>query len=141
MNRRSQWLLNVLGWDGLLPAIVVAAPSLVALIFPGRQGALELTFVVVPIAAFLIRMVNGSSRYSRGEFCRWQALLFGVAIFFLVGLDAALIMFHLINGGVGVDAWLMLGGLYAVYLVMMAIALYPLRQEGEMSNFNQFQAS
>jgi hypothetical protein len=129
VNRYYQWLLNILGWDGLLPVAVVAAPNLVALLFPGRQGALELTFVVVPIAAFLIRMANGVNRLRRGEFYFWQALLFGVAIFFLVGLDAALIMFHLINGGVGVGAWCALGGLYLVYLTMMAIALFPWRLE------------
>lgn len=130
MNRYSDWILSVLCWDGLLPLAVVASPTIVAFLLPGRQGALELTFVVVPITAFLSRAWNGRRRFLRGDMFVWQVVIFGFAILLLVLLDAMLIMFHLINvGRVPAEAYYTWACLFFVYLTLMGIALFPAREE------------
>lgn len=130
MNRYSNWIMSLACWDGLLPLAVVASPAVVASIFPGRQGALELTFILVPITAFLLRAWNGRRRFLRGDMFIWQAVVFAIAISLLVLLDAMLIMFHIVNvGRVPVEAYYAWACLFFVYLTLMGVALFPARFE------------
>lgn len=55
----SIWAQRVLGWDGLLPAIVWGLSALAASIFPGNRGLLESLTLFLPIVAFLIRLRVG----------------------------------------------------------------------------------
>ena len=127
MNKFRQWALNIFCWDGVLPLVVCVAPLVVKLLFPARQGVSELTFIVIPVMAFMIRYVHGRKYRRPGEFLIWQTVLFFVAIFLLFVLDAALAMMHLVQNGAPLDAWATWGALYGVYLLIMAVAIYPTR--------------
>jgi hypothetical protein len=129
MNRYGDWLLNVFYWDGLLPLGVLLSPKFVKILLPGRQGALELTFVIVPITAFLLRAWNGRSRWLRGDILNWQAILFSIAILILVFLDAMLVMLYIVNDKPPMEAYWLWAGMYLIYLAFMAIALFPVRRQ------------
>lgn len=133
MNRYSNWFWTVLCWDGLLPVTVIAAPHLVSLLLPRRPGALEMTFVVVPIVAFLIRASHGAKLLRGGNMHVWQIVVFGLAIFLLFVLDAMFIMIYMVKNGVPIAAWYTLAVLYLIYLAMMATALFPVRHGNQES--------
>jgi hypothetical protein len=95
------------------------------MLLPGRFGALEITFVVVPIVAFFIRAWHGRNRLLTRQMLVWQGVVFGLAIFLLFVLDAMLIMMQLVKNGVPIGAWHSVAALYLVYLMMMAVAFFP----------------
>ncbi len=137
------WFFQVLGWDGFLPAGLAIAPYLIHLIFPGRRGAVELAAVILPIAAFLTRMVVGS-RHIGANHCgpvvrTIQYLVFYVGIFMLVLFDAFLVLVHIMPGGLqGVtpgDA-AGLGFVVTVYLTFMTVAMYPGRVDVNVEDWD-----
>jgi hypothetical protein len=96
-------------------------------LFPEKQGALELTFVIVPVTAFIVRYMIGRKRFQNGEMYAWQLAVFFLAILLLVVFDAMLIMFTLVKNGVPIEAWLTWLVIYLLYLTLMAVAQFPAR--------------
>jgi hypothetical protein len=132
----GSWLLRVAGWDGLLPAYVVLAPTAVELLIPNNPGAVELTAVVLPIAAFVVRY-NAGKRHIASHNCSRviraaQFCVFCVGIALLVLIDAVLMLSHLMPQGALFAAredrivWAVL---FSVYVTAMTIAMYPGRAE------------
>jgi hypothetical protein len=119
----------MLWWDGALPLSVMIIPALIRFLFANRQGFLEITFVVIPVVAFLIRMASGMSRFRSQQMYWWQLTFFFVAIFLLCVLDALLVLHALIQGPPPAGFWLVCLTIYAIYLAIIAIAMYPLRIE------------
>lgn len=126
-QRIRGWALSLLCWDGLLPLAVIAAPKVVQFAMPMRQGALEITFVVVPVAAFVLRFVNGHMRFQSGQMYLWQLAVFYLAIFLLFIIDAMLTMAQMVNGPVTSETVQCLCAMYLIYLVLIAVALFPAR--------------
>jgi hypothetical protein len=126
------WAVSIFCWDGILPLTVAMVPKLIAKLFQGAPRSLEVTFVAVPIAALLLRYVNGRKKFRTGQMFRWQAVAFGIAVLLLFVFDAMLVMISLIPNQavprpVPRDAYLTCVGVYLIYLPFIAMALFPLR--------------
>jgi hypothetical protein len=124
-QRYIDWLVNLFCWDGLLPFAVITAPKFVRFMLPMRPGALELTFVVVPITAFVMRYLNGRMRFQSGQMYLWQLFVFFLAIFVLFVLVALLILWQMVNARKAAPDVLFLCAMYLSYVTLIAIALFP----------------
>ena len=129
------WLLRVLKWDGILPVCIVLIPSVIALLVPNRRGAIEMTAVIVPIAAFFIRFRAGKRHIESnncGETMKvYQLCVFSLAIVALMLVDAFIVLSHVMpqrGGFVTTEDLLTLGIPIAIYLSLMAFAMYPGRR-------------
>jgi hypothetical protein len=130
--RYRRWLLTILCWDSMLPVFVAVAPLGVRLAFPNSRGAIEITAVALPVAAFVARLVAGR-RHIASNRCHpalrtFQYAAFLVAIVLLGLIDCVLILAHLMPRGELFAAredrvvWCVL---VSVYLLTMAFALFP----------------
>jgi mRNA-degrading endonuclease RelE of RelBE toxin-antitoxin system len=63
--RRRDWLFSVIGWDGCLPVLVAASPTLLSSILPQRDLAELTAMIVVPIIAALLRAHHGRRQFER----------------------------------------------------------------------------
>jgi len=133
MARRQKtiafWLRNVIAWDGFLPVCVALFPIVLGLLMPGVPDALAVAAVVVPIVALIIRFHVGKRHIESNScgtaFRALQYIVFAIGILLLTCIESILI-------AVGLNALLpndqdknITGVLVIVYLVAMAIAMYP----------------
>lgn len=134
------WLIKLVAWDGFVPLIVLLLPSVVEELFPNRRGAMELTALTVPIAAFFIRFVVGK-RHIYANDCTdvvrcMQLVALCLAILLLVLIDTLIILANLMPKGAmfatPVD-WLVWAVLIGVYGICMAFAMFPGRTVQETS--------
>ncbi len=125
--RLREWAISVSCWDGALPLAVIAIPKGVSILFANRQGAMLLTCIYVPIVAFVIRYLNGISRYRNRQMYIWQLLLFFIAILLLFALDALLVLSIMVQNGMPDNFWAILLTMFGVYVAIMAIAMFPAR--------------
>jgi hypothetical protein len=131
----KSWLLRLFTWDGVLPVCIVLIPSVIGLIIPNRRGAIEMSSVIVPIAAFLIRFRAGKRHIESnncGEIMKiFQLCVFSIAILALVLVDAFIMLSHVMprrGKFVTIDDLLALLIPIAFYLSLMAFAMYPGRR-------------
>src|SRR5262245_17987002 len=75
VNPYVDWAWSVICWDGVVPFVLVAVPSLAALLFPRIDALLVVINVFLPIFAFFIRLAVGNQRFARGHQYGWQAVL------------------------------------------------------------------
>lgn len=131
--RYRVWALRVLAWDALLPVCVTFLPLAIKGLFPNQRGALELTAVILPIAAFFARFRAGR-RHIRANLCasrvqRFQLVVFCLGILPLVLIDCAVILSELMPAGAFAAAdYMALGIAVSFYLTAMIIAMYPGRE-------------
>jgi hypothetical protein len=129
------WALRVLAWDAVLPLCVALLPMGVELLFPNHRPAIELTAVILPIAAFPLRawagihhIMHGNSSYRLRIL---QLCAFCLGILPLALLDSVLILSHLMpvrafdNGGGRMV--LILSAI--IYVFLMALSMHPGRAE------------
>lgn len=138
------WLRRVLAWDGLLPVGVVLLPYIVQTFFPNRRAIMEVTAVLLPVAAFFLRVGNGRRQIASNQCSkvirRLQYSAFCLGILPLVLIDCVLILSHLMPPGALFQArsdlivWMMLAG---IYLASMVIAMYP----GQTLSDNEWDSS
>jgi hypothetical protein len=130
------WLLKLIAWDGALPIFIILVPTFVDLLFPNRRGAIEAAAVMVPIAAFFLRFFVGK-RHINSNRCgrvirKLQLVALCIGIFVLLMIDSLLILAHEMNRKAmfvaGADL-IPLSIPFAIYLTLMAIALYPGKPE------------
>jgi hypothetical protein len=133
-ERYWKWALNLLLWDGMLPVAVLAIPQVVSLLHNQRLS--ELTFLFVPVVAFVIRYLHGMRRFRRRVMRIWQLPVFFVAIFVLFVLDSLLVLCSLIKDAPPAGFWWLCLAIYLAYLGMMAIAFFP-RQAGTQTETTQ----
>jgi hypothetical protein len=141
VNYRS-WLLRILTWDTVLPVAVVFIPNGIALLFPNRRGILEVTSVVLPVGAFLLRLVAGKRQIALNRCSeivrKFQFCIFFLGILPLVLIDCVVILSHLMPDGAlfatNTDrlVWTVL---IAIYLVSMAVAMYPGSARAETNQY------
>jgi len=128
----GSWLLRLFTWDGVLPASVWSAPFLVEWLVPNNRGAIEATGMILPAAAFLIRLQvgrryiasNGFGPVMRG----FQVGVFCLGLFVLVVIDAVMVLSHVMPKGEAFRTTadcIVWAALYATYLTSMAVAMYP----------------
>lgn len=128
----GKWLFRVGSWDGLLPIFVFSFPSVVGLLLPDNRGAMEITAVALPIAAFFLRFRAGRRHIAQNH-CSTvvrglQMVIFCLGLMILLLIDAVLILAHLMPEGelfatrTDLIVW---GILFGTYLVVMTVAMYP----------------
>ncbi len=128
-TRIVSWLLQLIAWDGILPAAVWTIPFLFTLAFPNNRGLIEITAIVVPISALLIRFHVGRTRI-RTNYCgEWMrrlqtmALCVGILAFLLI--DAFIVLSHLVPEQAEETTKFAAMFYLGFYIPLMAIALYP----------------
>jgi hypothetical protein len=127
------WLLRLLSWDGLLPLCIAVAPNGVKLLFPNQPEAIAAAAVLLPIAAFLLR-VRAGTRHIASNHCSkgvrfLQYCVFALGITPLIMIDCFIVLDHVQPGGLFAirtpEDRLFLAILITFYLTTMAIAMYP----------------
>lgn len=124
-NRWIEWLKTLARWDGALPLAIGATAPVMNLLFPRHPEVGTLVAVFLPIAGFFIRLSIGNQYFQSHSHFIWQRALFIVAVFWLVIIDATLILFSLMPDGILRRDWNVWFMMYATYLAAMALALYP----------------
>jgi hypothetical protein len=126
------WSGRILGWDGLLPAIVLLASMAVALFFPKNQGVQSVALLALPIAAFLWRAYVGHRQIYTNRCGRWvrrgQRVALGFALLLFVAFDFIFVLLQFVPKGQrqlppeDVPIW---AGLAVAYFALVAFAMYP----------------
>jgi hypothetical protein len=119
-----EWALSLISWDGILPIAVLATPNLMRLLLPNLNPVLAFMAVFGPVIALSIRFVIGWGRMRSGRAYVWQLIVFTVAISSLF-LCEAFILNDQFGGGPKIADPPALLVMFLVYLIMMAIALFP----------------
>ena len=128
----SNWILRLITWDGLLPAIVWVVPYIVSSIFPNTPGVIWVLGVLLPIAAFFIRYQAGrrfiSTNHCGNVMRIFQVIVFCFAILIIVLIDAAIVLSHAAGAGVrimGEENVIVIIVSFAIYFLSMAFSMYP----------------
>lgn len=127
------WLLAVAIWDGLLPVAIVLLPMLIQLAVPNRREPIEVIAIVVPMAAFFVRMWVGAQRIRSNYCARWfqiiQFIGFVLGLFILVLLDAVVILSHIMPpGAFALSDYKIFAVMFGTYYLLMLFAMYPGRE-------------
>jgi hypothetical protein len=128
----GSWALRVIAWDAVLAACIAFLPLGVKLLFPDRRGVMEVTAVILPIVAFLLRFRAGK-RHVASNHCskavrRFQLGVFCLGILPLALVDCVIILSDLMPKGALFASeedrtiWAIL---LSIYLGSMIIAMYP----------------
>jgi hypothetical protein len=135
MGRRrlefGRWFFRLFSCDGLLPVVIVLIPGAIVLAMPGWRGLVELTAIALPIAAFGVRVHVGRRQIGSNACPRWfrglQFAAFGAGLLILLLLDAFSILSWIMPpvDPLSAEDFLIFGVFAAVYLVLMAVAMYP----------------
>lgn len=139
------WFLRLLGWDIVLTAVVAIVPVVVQLVFPGNPDAIDFIAVPLPILAFLLRACSGWYHIQANgcdiEMRQQQTSAFMLALVMLGTFDTMMIMSHIIPapGPLAQIDYFIYGGLFLLYLGLMACAMYPgrVKRADEWENFNR----
>jgi hypothetical protein len=123
----KEWALNLICWDGPLPAAIIVLPMTVSLLFPKQEALIIFTNIAVPITAFFIRAAAADRHFKEGVQYGWQQVLFLCSIFFLVFVDALAIVLQNVADPVAISEWLFLLAMYLVYLPLIGLSLFPFR--------------
>ncbi len=126
------WISRVFRWDGLLPIAILLIPLALRLLFPNQRWAIELASVVLPIGGFAIRLLVGyhfiNTNHCNKSFQILQAWLLVAGLAMMTLLDCVIILSVLMpKGALAMNAFdiAMSAGLYALYLLLMIVAMYP----------------
>jgi hypothetical protein len=137
------WFIRVISWDAILPFCLLVAPTLIEFCFPNRRGVMEVTAVTLPVAAFLLR-IRAGWRHITTNRCsdivqHFQFFVFCIGILPLVLLDCFMILSHLMpQGAVATQGDLVvLASVFAVYLMIMAVAMYPGRSISSPADWDE----
>jgi hypothetical protein len=125
------WFLRLLGWDIVLTAFVAIVPVVFTLVLPGNANAIEMIAVPLPIGAFILRACSGW-RHIQANGCdiemrQQQTSAFMLALVMLVVFDTMMILSHIMPAPAPLAQidYFIYGGLFLLYLGMMAYAMYP----------------
>jgi Gpi18-like mannosyltransferase len=129
----AAWLFRLFTWDGVLPTCMMFLPAVIEQLWPNR-GAIETATVVLPIVFFFVRIVVGcrhiDANHCSPGFQRVQAWALVLGVFILVFLDAVMILSNVIpRGAVNLDDVVFVAIIVSIYLVPMAVAMYPGRSK------------
>jgi hypothetical protein len=127
-----EWVIRIVKWDGILPAVVWTSPILVQLLFPNVRWAIEIVAVILPIIALLMRFMIGK-RHIDSNRCkpltrRLQLAVLCIGSIVLLLIDSVMILTHVMPKGAAfattgdVIVW---SALYGIYVASMTIAMYP----------------
>lgn len=131
----SQWLLRIIGWDGILPVFVASLAFAIASIFGNNWLLAEALVIVLPIVALFIRFSIGY-KHIRRNYCGKmfkgiQTGALGLAVFIMLFADFLVVLLAFIPKNdrhpPPEDVPIYIVAL-TVYLVLVVIAMYPGRE-------------
>ena len=127
--RRRRWLLGAIGWDGGLPLAVALSPEVLRWLVENRTLAELGSVIGIPMLAGLIRAHHGNRQLEQlghGANNWRRQLLLGVALILLMVAEAGLALLQIDGGrGPGIDGWVIVGGVYLIYLTLTLMAFRP----------------
>lgn len=131
-SRLRRWLIRLIAWDGVLPAVVWSVPFVVHELMPNDRGANEFCGIALPLVAFLVRFFIGF-RAIKSNHCGMllrpvQMTVLCVGLFTLLLIDVLMVLENVMPKGPAPTTWedlIVLAVLYAIYFSAMAIAMYP----------------
>ena len=132
------WAARVLGWDGLLPAVISGLSMAIARLFPNNRPLAEILMVSLPIIGFFVRFAIGSRQIS-GNYCGsivrgvqygalGMAMLMFLFVDFLVVLSAFIPRNQPGNPPQEMSIW---AAVLAIYICLVALAMYPGRRPAD----------
>lgn len=133
-NFRVNWLGRLLAWDGVLPVVVCATPTLVNIFVPDSEMICLTLSIILPIAALLIRFYVGYAMIATNgcspSFRKVQVVCLCVGLFILMCLDSLLMVILSLNlpgnpDGEPVVVAVIFVIFYVPYLAFLAVAMYP----------------
>jgi hypothetical protein len=132
--RLRDWALSVFCWDGLLPIIVIAIPNFMQFVLPNWKIGNECVAVFCPVIALGFRFVVGYIRMRDGQSYFWQMIVFIVAISTLFLAEEFILSDQIGRGPKIADPFTLLE-MFSLYLLTMAIALFPFRSVSFTSTY------
>ena len=125
---RGEWFRRVLGWDGLLPVVIVMMPWVIDLIWPNAAKLQTLAAGFVPIIALFVRFKVGRLHLSENHvgtlFLACQRFVFYGAILWLCFLDCFVMALHAAPE-IPLGDLIVVFVAYGLYLAAMTFAMYP----------------
>ncbi len=121
-------VLQIAGWDGVLPLLVGVAPAVVKAICNNPPVGVGAMLVLVPPGAALIRAHIGYHQITRrcgGRAPLWRQVTMSLAILLLLVFEAAVAVLTFADHPAW--AWCVPIGVYAGYLVVINVTLWPPR--------------
>ncbi|MFM8282568.1 MAG: hypothetical protein ACKOCW_03335 [Planctomycetaceae bacterium] len=127
----SDWLRRLAMWDGMLPLVVWGLPRAAQTLLPAERWPIEVLGVCLPIVAFVARFLAGlavvRSHERNGLVRAARVVVLFAGLFFLLVIDTAMILRLVMPAGAFLQPGDLIGfaGLYAAYVVAMALATWP----------------
>jgi hypothetical protein len=129
------WLQRVLGWDGLLPLANAFVAATIRFVIPKHEQLAVAVVTGLPLATLFLRAHMGN-RHINSNHCSeavrvFQHWVLAVGILLLFFVDVLLITQALLPQGLALlknDDWISLGCVFAAYLILMTLAMYPGRR-------------
>jgi len=131
----TQWVINVVSWDGLFPAFILSVSLVVAQLFPKNQVVAETLMVSLPVLGALTRLTIGRRKIQSNHCSVWvRAIQFGCLAFAVVlfmAFDFFVVLGAFVQNKQDVLApadKLIFFYIAATYILLATCAMYPGRQ-------------
>ncbi len=128
-------VLQIAGWDGVLPLLVALAPAVVKAIYKNPPVGVGALLVLAPPAAALIRAHIGYHQITircGGRAPLWRQVMMALSIVLLLAFEAAVGILTFSDDPAW--AWFIPVGIYAGYLAVINVTLWPPRAESAISS-------
>jgi len=122
-------VLQILGWDGVLPLLIALAPPVCKAIWPKLPLVVGALLVLAPPVAALIRAHIGWHQIARrcgGNAPWWRQVTMAIAIILLLIFEAAVGILTF-GDRLPPAAWSIPIGVYAAYFAVISLTLWTPR--------------
>lgn len=126
-----QWIIDVISWDGILPACIFGISFLVSIFVAQNQFPAELLMVALPIIGVLVRFSIGYRKILNNHCTRWlralQLIALGIAVLMFMAFDFFVVLgaFMKLQHALGPMDWFVLGGIGTIYLSLVTFTMFP----------------
>lgn len=139
----SSWIVRLLAWDGILPAVVCLCPYVLRMVLPDDEVVFATVFVLLPLIPFIIRIHIGTAAIDSNH-CGLavQCVQYGT---FALAMIVLLLMegMSILDAHFGarkprrpdfsIESLMIWGGLFIVYFLLMFVSMYPGSPEDEVA--------
>lgn len=128
------WIMRLITWDGLLPALVWLSPYVIGVLLPNHDKAIEAAAILIPILALLFRFYLGTqyifSNHCSCRFRKVQLVLFCIGLLLLLLIDSLMILSSILpqmprDHPVHFKEQVFMVGFFSLYFILMIVAMYP----------------
>lgn len=128
------WIVRLITWDGIMPAVVCLSPRIVEFFFPNDEVTFATAFVLIVTFIFAIRFIIGrltiEENHCDEAMKRLQTITFTMGMFVLMVIDTCVILSKHFKKKPGVPSFSVEGFIIwscvcFMYLLLMAVSMYP----------------